>query len=73
MRGLVVHQDARYTRNRECSKGLNNVPAWFGRASRCTLRTENAPHGDQQHEPCIIKKLTSHEEKSAFDITYSVI
>jgi len=24
--GLVVHQDARYTRNREYTKGLNNVP-----------------------------------------------
>jgi len=26
MRGLVVHQDARYARNRECPKGLNHVP-----------------------------------------------
>ena len=26
MRGLVVHQDARYTRNRECLKGWNHVP-----------------------------------------------
>jgi len=25
VRGLVVHQDARYTRNREYPKGLNNV------------------------------------------------
>jgi len=66
VRGLVVHQDARYIRNRECPKGLNNVPCviwscikmhatyetvsarkgeitfpeWFGRASRCTLRTK---------------------------------
>ncbi|ERH26981.1 hypothetical protein HMPREF9065_01531 [Aggregatibacter sp. oral taxon 458 str. W10330] len=22
---LVVHQDARYTRNRECPEGLNNI------------------------------------------------
>ena len=26
MRGSVVHQDARYARNREYPKGLNNVP-----------------------------------------------
>ena len=60
--------------------------AWFGHASRCTLqyeitprsvqlvaRIKMLPHGDQQHEPHKIKKLTSHEEKSAFDITYSVV
>jgi hypothetical protein len=27
----------------------------------------------KQHEPHKIKKLTSHKEKSAFDITYSVV
>jgi len=26
VRGLVVHQDARYARNRECPEGLNNAP-----------------------------------------------
>ena len=30
MRGLVVHQDARYVRNRECLKGLNNVLCVIG-------------------------------------------
>jgi len=45
----------------------------LARATRRPLHTENAPHGDQQHEPHKIKKLTSHKEKSAFDITYSVV
>ena len=38
---LVVHQDARYTRNREYPKGLNNVPCVVGCALRCTLHMKS--------------------------------
>ena len=36
MRDSVVHQDARYERNRECPKALNNVP--------CVVRSCNKLH-----------------------------
>ena len=106
LRGLIVHQDARYARNCECPKGFNNVPcvgwscikmhatheivnaervnnvpcvvwscnklhatyeivnvrkgwiaflAWFGRASRCTLRTKYQQVIGTRCEVCAIK------------------
>jgi len=54
VRGLVVHQDARYARNHKCPKGLNTFRAWFGRATKCTLHTKSWMSERVKYVPCVV-------------------
>ncbi|ERH26390.1 hypothetical protein HMPREF9065_01960 [Aggregatibacter sp. oral taxon 458 str. W10330] len=48
MRGFIVHQDARYSRNGECPKGVNNVlcMVWSCIKMHATYEIINARKGE---------------------------
>ena len=77
MRGLVVHQDARYARNRECPEGLNKHPVhdFVVHQDARYVRNRECPKG-LNNVPCVIwscikMHATNEIVNYAFEVNHS--